>query len=604
MGHCFTMATLSLAEEGRWRERHRHRHHAKVGCQDLGEAIQQVEAACAPFQFALSTRAGVDCVGHAVRVMTETNPDATLLSIDGVGAYDHVLRSAMMAKLLEVPGLRPLLPFVRSIYSQPSRYVWRDEAGDLHEIRQHEGGEQGDPLMPLLFSLAIHNALLEAKLEMLDGEELFAFLDDVYIVSSPERTRYLYNLVAEKLWSVAGIQLHTGKTRCWNQNGRCPPNMVDLGPEVWSPQGVKVLGTPIGSFEFIKEVSDRRLEEEQRLWDAIPWIPDLQCAWQVLLQCAGPRCHHFLRTMPPSCSVEYALGHDMGMQRTMDAVLGGLPGNEAQVTEAKTLATLPMRMGGLGFRSAERMAPCAFWASWADALPMIADRLPQVAAHVVGTVTNEEVPTGCLGELKDAAAQLDRVGFVLRPDWASLRDGARPPVVSSAEPGEWQHGWQYHASSSSEHHFRETMVLSLACPADQAHLRSHSGPGSSSILLGAPTNFEFRLIPEHFRTLVLERLRLPLSVVEARCECGMLLDSLGRHRAACPRSGRLRRRAMAPEKTLARVCREAGATVRCNAKLREMNVAVAATDEREIEVLASGLPLHSIMVRSSLSTSH
>ena len=27
---------------------------------------------------------------------------------------------------------------------------------------------------------------------------------------------------------------------------------------------------------------------------------------------------------------------------------------------------------------------------------MIADRLPQVAAHVVGAVTNEEVPTGCL----------------------------------------------------------------------------------------------------------------------------------------------------------------------------------------------------------------
>ena len=60
---------------------------------------KQVEAACAPFQFALSTRAGVDCVGHAVRVMTERNPDATLLSIDGVGAYDHVLWSAMMAKL-------------------------------------------------------------------------------------------------------------------------------------------------------------------------------------------------------------------------------------------------------------------------------------------------------------------------------------------------------------------------------------------------------------------------------------------------------------------------------------------------------------------------
>ena len=70
-----------------------------------------------------------------------------------------------------------------------------------------------------------------------------------------------------------------------------------------------------------------------------------------------------------------------------------------------------------------------------------------------------------------------------------------------------------------------------------------------------------------------------------------VLDSFGRHRAVCPRSGRLRTRAVGPERTLARVCREAGATVRYNTKLRDMNVAVAAEDERAIEVLASGLPI-------------
>ena len=42
-----------------------------------------VETTCAPFQFALSTRAGVDCVGHAVRAATDENPEATVLSIDG-----------------------------------------------------------------------------------------------------------------------------------------------------------------------------------------------------------------------------------------------------------------------------------------------------------------------------------------------------------------------------------------------------------------------------------------------------------------------------------------------------------------------------------------
>ena len=47
-----------------------------------------VNDTCAPFQFALSTRAGVDCVGHAVRFATDADPEATVLSVDGVGAYD------------------------------------------------------------------------------------------------------------------------------------------------------------------------------------------------------------------------------------------------------------------------------------------------------------------------------------------------------------------------------------------------------------------------------------------------------------------------------------------------------------------------------------
>ena len=50
------------------------------------------------------------------------------------------------------------------------------------------GGEQGDPLMLLLFCLGQH-AALAAVAERLDvGERLFASLDDLYVVSSPERS--------------------------------------------------------------------------------------------------------------------------------------------------------------------------------------------------------------------------------------------------------------------------------------------------------------------------------------------------------------------------------------------------------------------------------
>ena len=56
------------------------------------------------------------------------------------------------------------------------------------------------------------------------------------------------------------------------------------------------------------------------------------------------------------------------------------------------------------------------------------------------------------------------------------------------------------------------------------------------------------------------------------------------------RSGRIKRRAGPLEKAVARVCREAGARVRMNVRLVDMNVAVPAADGREVEVLASGLP--------------
>ena len=102
------------------------------------------------------------------------------------------------------------------------------------------------------------------------------------------------------------------------------------------------------------------------------------------------------------------------------------------------------------------------------------------------------------------------------------------------------------------------------------------------------TGPEFQVQPMHFRTLVLERLRLPLLLTEARCECGQN-DIFGRHRAACPQTGRLKRRAVPARRT---VCRKAGGTVTRHVKLRDMNVQVSAMDERGIEVVAAGLPIH------------
>ena len=87
---------------------------------------------------------------------------------------------------------------------------------------------------------------------------------------------------------------------------------------------MKILGTPVGSDRFVEAVTEERLSEERRLWEVLERVPDLQCAWQILLQCAGPR------TVPPSQSAQYAAGHDMGMRKAMETVLGSAAGTVEQ----------------------------------------------------------------------------------------------------------------------------------------------------------------------------------------------------------------------------------------------------------------------------------
>ena len=49
-----------------------------------------------PFQFALSTRAGAESVVHFLAAASELNPEATIVSVDGIGAFDTMSRRSML----------------------------------------------------------------------------------------------------------------------------------------------------------------------------------------------------------------------------------------------------------------------------------------------------------------------------------------------------------------------------------------------------------------------------------------------------------------------------------------------------------------------------
>lgn len=187
------------------------------------------------------------------------------------------------------------------------------------------------------------------------------------------------------------------------------------------------------------------------------------------------------------------------------------------------------------------------------------------------------------------------LGFRVCPTWQEVHEGARPEQVFEPEPGEWAHGWQYYAASQIERNYREYVVMPNMHNSDRALLRSQSGPGAGAHLVAIPFCPELTIEPHHFRTILLRRLRMPLPLTARHCNgraCRGHLDELGDHRAACPVSGRLKRRSVPMERMLARVCREGGARVRTNRRVRDLNVSgVPAWDNRRIEVVADGLPV-------------
>ena len=97
---------------------------------------KKVAKATAPFQHSLSTRAGCECIVHAIQAMTDANPH--FLSVDGIGAYDTLSRKAMLSGLVRhMEGGDCAFPYVLQFHGSPSSYLWEDSKGVVREVLDH-----------------------------------------------------------------------------------------------------------------------------------------------------------------------------------------------------------------------------------------------------------------------------------------------------------------------------------------------------------------------------------------------------------------------------------------------------------------------------------
>ena len=98
--------------------------------------------------------------------------------------------------------------------------------------------------MPLLFSLGQHRALTAIQDLLMEGERLFAFLDDMYVICKPERVADVHNILERCLFHHARIHVHHGKTKC-GTGGDPLGGRADSSFTVGRPRSCRLARRPI-----------------------------------------------------------------------------------------------------------------------------------------------------------------------------------------------------------------------------------------------------------------------------------------------------------------------------------------------------------------------
>ena len=168
----------------------------------------------------------------------------------------HSTDNTMLQGLLMMEDGDRVLPFVRCFCGSPSTYMWEDEVGVSQDIPQGEGGEQGDPLMPMLFALG----------QSLGKRVRLRFPGRYLCGCMPERVADVYAIIQQELFAHARISVHHGKTQVWNRGGVVPQDIdiITAAARVRVPDAVVWRGAAELPQGWAPAVCARVLEKEVR----------------------------------------------------------------------------------------------------------------------------------------------------------------------------------------------------------------------------------------------------------------------------------------------------------------------------------------------------
>ena len=181
--------------------------------------------------------------------------------------------------------------------------------------------------------------------ELTDGENLVAYLDDIWVVSPvPDRVSHVCGSLQSNLFCssmVARRRLGTGAESDTRDVTR------------WRGSRRQQTREPVSGGGLRRQICRRhsreswcwaRPSEQRTLLERIPMVTDLQSAWLILLHCALARANYLLPVFGRQSVAAYARAHDEGVWTCICTLLNI---NPTQDEDMRSCANLPLVLGGV-----------------------------------------------------------------------------------------------------------------------------------------------------------------------------------------------------------------------------------------------------------------
>ena len=463
-----------------------------------------------PLQVGVGTSGGCEAVVHVVRQWLHRNRNATdkvLVTVDLENAFNSVDRSAVLRAARRVlPGIVPWSDFC---YSSPSLL----KLGRL-KLSSARGIQQGDPLGPALFAIAIHDALVRCR-EMVARErpneiDFVAFyLDDGTVAGSAQAVRAFCDHFAREMADI-GLVVNASKSEVVPASGPAFTFSRGLFSNMqWrEDRNLKLLGAPLGDANFCAAHSEKRARKAEALLKQIGRFGQTQGALRMLRHC-GSWCKliYSARTVPPELHQEALAGFAANLRKTLEQITA-----DSVPDRCWRLAQLGIGQGGVGIRDPVRHAPAAFIASVAQSKDLCSaiDADFDEADADGGLLLTRSIEV-MRGNLLDAAS-LDRGGTALtQKDLSGMLDAASLQELLRAERHD---------------------------PFFQAHVSLNRLSGAGAWLTAPMIKDGREMDSSLFRVSLKRRIRAPIFEADAVCPCcGEAMDRWADHALVCACAG-------------------------------------------------------------------